>query len=63
METIDGYKKQKDEALLDFLKDNEKTSMYSCSDVEIKNFISIRHECKRRKIGPFQINLSLAKKW
>jgi hypothetical protein len=63
MKTIDNYKKQKDATLLDFIKENRETSMYDCSDVEIKNFISIRHECKRRKIGPFQINLALAREW
>ncbi len=62
-EMLDQVKKQSDTALLEHLEKYRDSRMYDHDDVEIKNYVSARHECKRRKIGPFNINLVLAREW
>lgn len=56
-------KKATDKDLLEYLKANHSMPVEELTDVELKSFMAVRHEVKRRKIGPSQINLQLAKAW
>lgn len=56
-------KKSTDAEILSFIRTHRNISIYDCSDVEMENFKSVRKEAKRRKIGPFQLNVLEARDW
>lgn len=56
-------KKKSDDEILAFLKRHKKKMVHECNDVELDIWKSVRHEAKRRKIGPYVINVAQSRQW